>query len=295
MEPLDASQVGQILVKASGYAASLLAAGGAFFVLVFSDLPRAFLASVRRATVVLALAAAVLAGVGLAAHAAFLGGGSIESAFDPALLGLVVEGPPGASSALRAIGVALVVALLFEGRWAGGTAAVGAVLVAASYALVGHTVSGEPRLVLGALLTVHLVGVAFWIGALWPLYRCTGAMPPAEAGRLLERFGRIAVAFVGALVVAGAAIGLLLTGGIAPLVESEYGWTLLAKLALVAGLLALAALNKLRLSPAVRAGAPGAAGSIRVSIRAEMALVALILLVTAVLTTLVSPEGVHTH
>ena len=58
---------------------------------------------------------------------------------------------------------------------------------------------------------------------------------------------------------------------------------------MVALLLALAAMNKLRLTPALLAGDKTAIAKLRRSIGAEMSLGALILLVTAAFTTVVGP------
>lgn len=71
--------------------------------------------------------------------------------------------------------------------------------------------------------------------------------------------------------------------------ESPYGQFVLVKLLLVALLLALAAVNKLRLTPLLVAGDQSAIGRLRRSIRAEMTFAALILLVTAAFTTVVGP------
>jgi putative copper export protein len=63
------------------------------------------------------------------------------------------------------------------------------------------------------------------------------------------------------------------------------------KIAFVACLLALAAWNKLRLVPPIVAGDPIAVRSLRRSIRAEMLVAGLILLITAALTTLAGPPS----
>jgi putative copper export protein len=63
----------------------------------------------------------------------------------------------------------------------------------------------------------------------------------------------------------------------------------LVKLAFVAGLLTLAAVNKLRLTPGVAAGDPTAVVNLRRSIAGEMTIAAAILVVTASFTTLVGP------
>jgi putative copper export protein len=53
----------------------------------------------------------------------------------------------------------------------------------------------------------------------------------------------------------------------------------------------LAAINKLKLTPRLKAGDLAAAPSLRRTIHAEMALAALILLTTAAITTLIGPPA----
>jgi putative copper resistance protein D len=63
------------------------------------------------------------------------------------------------------------------------------------------------------------------------------------------------------------------------------------KLVLFAGVMALAAVNKLTLTPALLAGTPGADTRLRRSIGVEWGLVVAILVTTAALTTLSAPPG----
>jgi putative copper export protein len=90
---------------------------------------------------------------------------------------------------------------------------------------------------------------------------------------------------------AGACLLVELLHHAADLWGSGYGRMLLAKLLLVAGLLALAALNHLRLTPRLLAYDRSALKALRRSIRAEIALAGIILLVTAALTTLAGPPA----
>ena len=66
---------------------------------------------------------------------------------------------------------------------------------------------------------------------------------------------------------------------------------MLVKLVLVALLLGLAALNKLRLTPALRAGHPRARSRLLWSIRIEAVVVLAVLVTTSTLTTVASPSG----
>ena len=107
--------------------------------------------------------------------------------------------------------------------------------------------------------------------------------------RSTAQFGVIAAYAVGLLVAAGVTLSWLLSGSLSALFGTAYGWALLAKVALVTGLLGFAAFNKWRLVPALRSGDGMATAALRRSISAEMAVVVLILLVTATITSLTTP------
>ncbi|MEM7730668.1 MAG: CopD family protein, partial [Pseudomonadota bacterium] len=138
----------------------------------------------------------------------------------------------------------------------------------------------------GVSVTLHLLTAALWVGALMPLRRA--ACTP-EGADLLHHFSVIAAYAVGLLVAAGVALSWLLSGSLSALFGTAYGWVLLTKVALVTGLLALAALNKWRFVPALRSGDANAAEKLRHSISVEMAAVVLILLVTATITSVTTP------
>lgn len=275
-----------IALKAATYGATLLAAGLALWLLGRPGVaPEA--QPMRRLAVGAAALAAVLTIARLAMRASFLGGGGLEAAIDPMLLGFVIDSPLGDSSAVRGIGLLFIASLAF-GPSARVVAAFGGAAALASFAAVGHTLD-EPRALLGALLTLHLLAAAWWLGTFAPL-RHLARIAPAEAGAASEEFGRAAVWVVAMLVVAGAALFVLLTGDVRASLSQPYGWIMMAKLVGFAALLGLGALNKLRLSPALAQDRPGAVSALRRSILIEMCVVAAILLVTAALTTLAAPD-----
>jgi putative copper export protein len=112
---------------------------------------------------------------------------------------------------------------------------------------------------------------------------------PRRIASVAARFGTAAAAVVAALILAGLAVLGVLLNSASELWASGYGRTLCVKLALVACLLACAAFNKLRLTPRLMAGHAAAVRTLRASIRIELVLASLILIVTAVLTTLTGP------
>jgi len=284
-----------VFAAAGFYASSLVAVGGVLFRLTSpeeQDWDRIGLGPLVVASAWLAVGLLLLQ---WPLQAGFLGGATLAAALDPMLLGIVFESAQGTRMILAASGLLLLHGILIGlGRWRYlglGLSAVGVILVLLAFTQVGHT-KDEPRWLLAMLLFVHLAAVAFWVGALIPLYRLAGAaIPAAVAARALARFGKTASVTVGLLVAAAVGLSWLLVGGVAPLFESVYGQTLLIKITLVLFLLAIAALNKWRLVPAFERGDPSAAGRLRGSILIEGLLVLLILFVTALMTTTTSPNG----
>ena len=294
LAPVDAWALAAILAKAVGYAAALLAMGGPLFLLAFardrgggspSLLAPDIAALVRRLTVAAALVGLAVLALRFGVRAARISGMGVEAMTDPTMLSFVWQSPLGAAAVWRGTGEALVLAILVPGAVGLGLASHGALLIAVSYAFVGHSL-GDPRWLLAGLLVVHLLAAAYWVGALVPLRRAAAS---PEGAALLHRFGVVASGTVAVLIAVGASFAWLLSGSIGALLGTAYGWTLLAKVAIVSGLLGLAALNKFRLVPALERGEPHAAPALRRSIAIEIAAVALILLATATLTTVTTP------
>jgi putative copper export protein len=141
--------------------------------------------------------------------------------------------------------------------------------------------------VLGPLLALHLLVVAFWFGALVPLAVVIRLEPRTTAAEVLKRFSVIAGWLVPLILVAGLTMAWLLTGSLSVLAK-PYGELLLAKLAGFGLLMVLAAYNKWRLTPAFEQAR--SESSLRRSMAAEYVLIVAVLSVTAVLTAFYSPE-----
>lgn len=286
----DATVWLSILVKTLAYAATLVAAGSVLVSAGLRELTEDGRASLHRIAVVSAAAAAVLSVLRVPVRASFLMGGSIDGAVDPMMLGMVAESPLGTSVIERLVGLALILTILLPVRGARWMALAGATVTCASFALRGHAL-GDPRLLLGALVTVHVAGLAFWIGGFFPLARATRREGAAEAGALAHEFGTKALWIVAALVSAGAIMLILLGVATPDALATPYGQAFLFKLVLVAGVLGLAAMNKVRLTPELQAAMPGSAQRLRRSIAVESALVLAVLATTAALTTVTSPPS----
>ena len=286
---MDGVTLATVAVKAFAYLASLTSAGSALALACLSELDGGAARMVRR----LGLAGAILAGMASAAliplGAAYLAGGSWAGATDATLTGMLLESPAGSSLAVHLAGLAVIAGFFVAAKAPRLVAVAGAVVVCASFAFRGHVLT-EPRALLGGLVTVHLLGLAFWIGALAPLHRMAGRADPVRAGEAAAAFGRRALWVVLALATAGGALLVLLTGNPLDALASPYGRLFAVKLAVFALLLGLAAVNKLRLVPALLAGDAGAAARLRRSIGLESAAVSAILVTTATLTTIASPD-----
>lgn len=277
-----------VMVKAVLYAATLGAAGGVFF-LSYADslLDRVERLAARRLVQIL-VAASLIASVTRIVVSAGSMSGDASGMLDAGLVGMIWHAGEGRAIGVRAAGLLLALSGVLRHGRPGVLTLAGAAGAATSFAWVGHahtTASGWPILLIG----IHLLGVAFWLGALGPLLLLARHNDPRRIAPAAARFGTAAGSVVAALILAGLAVLWILLNSASELWTSGYGRTLCLKLALVACLLACAALNKLRLTPRLMAGDVNAVRTLRISIRIELVLASLILIVTAALTTLTGP------
>ena len=285
LAPIDGWAIAAIIAKAVGYGVALFAIGGPLFILVFRSSSNDVRQLARKVAVIAALIGLAVLALRFGIRAARISGMGLSGAVDPMMLGFVWDSPLGAAAIWRGAGELLVVALLIRGIVGLSAGLIGALLIAVSYTFVGHSL-GDPRWLLASLLTLHLLAAAFWIGALLPLRHAVGQ---PEGARLLHRFGNVASLTVALLVVVGLIFAWLMTGSFSNLLSTAYGKTLLAKLGVVSGLMALAALNKWRFVPALASGTPTAVPHLRRSIQIEAIAVLLILMATATLTSITTP------
>ncbi|MCK0167647.1 CopD family protein [Jannaschia sp. S6380] len=285
MAPTDSWALAAVVAKAAEYAAVLVAMGGPLFIAVFRSAPGDVLRLARQLTALAALMGLLLLALRFGIRSARISGTGLAGATDQVMLGLVADSPLGPAALWRGAGELLILSILTRGSFGLAAALFGALLVAGSHAVIGHSL-GDPRPVLAALLVLHLLAGAFWVAALAPLHRVAEG---AGGAALLHRFGVVAGGTVAVLLLAGATFAWLMVGSPGRLFGTVYGWTLIAKVVAVCGLLGLAAGNKLRLVPALAAGDSGAPEKLRRAIRAEGAVVLLILLLTAMLTTITTP------
>jgi putative copper resistance protein D len=266
-----------VLLRALTYAGTIAVAGSVLFNASFPLAGAAISPVLRRQILVGFLLLLIVEPLRYGIFQLAISDSDPSLAFGPDLRWMGMETPIGQAAAVRLMAAVVIVAAGLRWPPVGLTAAF---VLIGSYLLEGHTAASDARLLLAPLLFIHLTAVHWWLGALIPLIAVTRGVEPAAAVETIESFGGRAVLVVGGLLAAGALLVLLLTGGTVDL-DIAYQQRLLIKLALVALLLVLAAVNRLRLTPLLARDYQRGAAQLRTSIRLEIAVAALILAATA--------------
>lgn len=176
-------------------------------------------------------------------------------------------------------------------------------VVALAPVLTGHSRSTPPLGVTMVADGVHLLAAAFWVGGVVALVHVllaeknrSGTDRTLRTGPgavvLVERFSALAIAVVAALVLAGVVLALLVLDAPGDLLATGYGRTLALKLSLVLVVLTVAAWNRQYLRRLVPDHTAAGAAVLRRVLRYEGALLATVVLLTGVLTTM-SPGHQH--
>jgi copper resistance protein D len=206
--------------------------------------------------------------------------------------------------------MALVAAALYPSYFIGarpsllrrGAALVSAVTLAAALAFSGHAAAGtgvESFVHQGADV-LHLLAAAAWAGALVPLAVLLGAAADdrgqfslAMARVATRRFSTLGMVSVATVLATGVVNTWELAGSAAALFGTDYGHLLLVKIALFFIMVAVAAVNRLRLTPRLVQGSSESAQHtlrrLRNNSLIEAALAAVILFIVGALGTL--PPG----
>jgi len=181
------------------------------------------------------------------------------------------------------------------------------VALVATIGLSGHAGTTSPIAMGLAADLLHLSGVACWLGGLVGLVAV--ALPATRGASdrervtvlapVVSRFSNLAVASVAVIAASGTVRAWMEVRTLAGLTGYAYGITLLAKLAVVACLLALGAVNNRRNKPRIQRAAQAtgltgsgvaALGTLRRLVLLEVLLVAVVLAVTATLVHLQPPH-----
>jgi copper transport protein len=281
---------GGAAARALWYGSLLLASGLALF-LGLLPVPPALQPPLRKAL-------AWLAALGLAACLAMLGatGGALYGGPFGVLLSMepwrvALASPVATSIAVAAPGLGL---LALVARWVIRQERLvllsGALLVAGSFAASGHAATAGPPWITLPAITLHALCAAFWIGAFAPLLLALRRLPRDQVLVLMRAFSAAAVVAVACLLLAGVILAAAQVRTPAALIATAYGRLLLLKLALVAVLLGLGALNRLVLTPALAREASAGVG-LRRTIGVDLALAAGVIAATAGLGTVPPPRA----
>jgi putative copper resistance protein D len=259
-----------ILVRAIHFAATLTLAGGVIFVAVVAGpiMPMEGVGAAWRARLLRIAwwsfaAALISAAAWLVLIAAEISEHAPAEIFSGGILGTVlVHTTFGHDWLARLVLAALLATALCWisakpadlSRWV-----VAALLASAYAAALVH--SGHAAATAGWLGTfhraadgLHLIAASAWLGGLVPLALLLAAARRREISLALARdatlrFSTLGVISVGALIATGIVNGWILAGSAPALFGTDYGRLLLAKVALFLAMVAVAAINRLRLTP----------------------------------------------
>ena len=249
-----------LMVLAGMVAFSLYALGA-------EERPSGILPLIRPA-VVLSLVGLMLSGLGMLALAASMTGSSLWALDGEVLREIIGESAIGTAWIVRmvAMAIAVLAAIALDRR---PSAARFALLTSSSIAIAALVWTGHAGATEGWSGTIHrlsdiihMLAAAVWIGGIaafsWMLFRPIrqqGSEQLSVAHRALEQFSQVGTLAVGLIVATGLINSLILLGLPSPsrLLASLYGQLLLAKLGLVAAMLALAGANRWRFTPALGA------------------------------------------
>ena len=277
-----------VALRALVYIASLASAGGALFWISFGRASEKIAWALRRQLLAGLILAVVVEVARYANFQLMIAGGDAALAFGEDMRAVYADTPGAAAAAMRLVGVCVVAATVFRSR---GLAAVGIALVVAGYLVEGHTAASDQRPILAALVGVHLLVAHWWFGGLMPLYQLMRSGDAALMHATAERFGRIAIVLVPVLLaVGGIALAMLVGWQLDP--NAPYQQRFAIKLGAVALVLAIAAINKLALTPMLARAPEAGARAFRRSIALEIVVAVGVLIATA-WAVLLAPVGGH--
>jgi copper transport protein len=295
----DLWRMAGVVARSFWYGALLLASGVALF-LALTRAPPELVRPLRHALFWLAITGIVACFVMLGATGGALLGDPPAALLTPAPWRIALGSPIALSVASATAGLAALALPAFA-RFGPERLRLlaGALLVAASFGLSGHAATAGPAWVTFPTLALHACCVAFWVGAFAPLLLALRRLPRFEALVLVQSFSAWAVPAVACLLLAGILLSALQLRAPSALIATDYGRILLLKLALVAGLLGLAAVNRLVLTPALERGERGAVW-LRRTVATDLALAAGVVVLTASLGAVPPPralaqQAAHSH
>lgn len=234
----------------------------------------------------------------------------ITGMFDPVIGGILAEAAPGSVLRWRLAGFLLTLLALLPLNisielWRASRvqpicfALLGAATLcfAAGVGSQGH--AANVGLLAQFMAAAHFMAIAAWAGSLYPLY--TSALNQEidanTAALLAERFGQVAWAILGVMLVSGLVLIWQVAGGPGSLTDDTHGRLLIVKLVLVVLMMALGALHKFLIVPGLRTAVSqhnlesilDSRLLLARSIRSEALLALLVLVLAAAMTSVTGP------
>jgi copper transport protein len=203
--------------------------------------------------------------------------------------------------------IAIAVLVPFLGRrrpWSGLIIGIPLVYLCVCPALSGHGSSQSPVALNFPVNAIHVAAMASWLGGLAALLlvlpaATRSAATPADRGRLLAgplgRFSALALVTVALIMATGLVQAYVYVRHLGDLLSTGYGRAVLAKLLLLLAVIGIAAYNRRTVMPRLRrvaelGGSPGLPGVLlRRALRGEVALLAVVIGVTAALASYAPP------
>jgi copper transport protein len=295
--PVAGVEASVVLLTALQYLGLLTFAGLVFFLVIIERSGRSATPGARRVLAVSLAVAVVASSLLVPVLAVRVTAGDLTTLADP--------GAWTGQASSDAVATAAIVLLAGTGAYAAarasssvvtrGASVACALLAVATPVLVGHSRTVEPTWLVALADVGHLLAGAFWLGGVTGLLlhlravRSAGTGPADAVDRALEvtsRFSRLALYSVVLLALSGGTMALLVLDSVDQLVGTRYGIALLAKLAVVAAVVAVAALNRLRILPRI-AGRPTAEHrwhGLRRTLTGEAVLLVVVVAITGLLT-----------
>ncbi|WP_158625901.1 copper resistance CopC/CopD family protein [Arsenicitalea aurantiaca] len=264
--------------KALLYGVLLFGLGSAVYAVVFAQGE----AGPRRLVFAMMVGGLVLAPLSLGLQGVDALGGRMPDLISPASWATGMATSYGWTALILMAAFALGIIGFGRGAGRGASILAGSALLLAGLALArsGHASAADPQGLTRPAVFFHILGIVLWAGALLPL-RGALAEGRSEGGALLSRFSRFIPYPVGAILISGVVLGVVQLGQDVSSWVSGYGFILLAKLVLLAIVFGLALYNRLVLTGRALEGDRRARRAMGKSILAEIALMALVLLLVA--------------